>query len=30
MVSAMEKAGLDPLFIHAYTRTGLLPTADNL
>jgi integrase len=30
MVSAMEKAGLDPLLIHAYQRTGLLPTADNL
>ena len=30
MVSAMENAGLDPLLIHAYQRTGLLPTANNL
>jgi hypothetical protein len=30
MVSAMETAGLDPLLIHAYQRTGLLPTANTL
>lgn len=30
VVAAMEKAGLDPAKIHAYRRTGMLVTRENL
>src|SRR5690242_11736878 len=30
MVQAMKKAGLDPACIHAYEKTGLLVTEENL
>lgn len=30
VVAAMEKAGLDPAKIHAYRRTGMLVTTENV
>ena len=30
VTAAMEKAGIDPAKIHAYRRTGMLLTSDNL